>query len=190
MKIGAQLYTVREYTKDLKSLAETLKKVADIGYDSVQLSATCAFEAEWMAEQLKKNGLVCAVTHSDPNRILREPDKVAKEHKIFGCEYIGIGCAPNSFKNGYEDYLDFKEKFTEAARNLRTCGVTFAYHNHHMEFTRIVGENNERTIFEIMAEDFGDDITFILDTYWVQYAGADPAEYIEALTGRDRKSVV
>lgn len=30
MKIGAQLYTVRDYTKNLDDFAETLKKVADI----------------------------------------------------------------------------------------------------------------------------------------------------------------
>ena len=31
MRIGAQLYTVREYMKNLDDFAETLKKVADIG---------------------------------------------------------------------------------------------------------------------------------------------------------------
>ena len=38
MKIGAQLYTLRDSCKDLESFAETLKKVADIGYTTVQVS--------------------------------------------------------------------------------------------------------------------------------------------------------
>ena len=54
MQLGAQLYTVREFTKTLSGFSETLKKVADIGYRTVQVSGTCAFEAEWLAEQLKK----------------------------------------------------------------------------------------------------------------------------------------
>ena len=60
---GAQLYTLRNFCKTKEELAETLKRVADIGYTSVQLSGVCAYEPEWMAKQLKQNGLVCAVTH-------------------------------------------------------------------------------------------------------------------------------
>ena len=48
MEIGAQLYTVRSITQTLEGLAEALKKVADIGYKTVQLSATCPYDAEWM----------------------------------------------------------------------------------------------------------------------------------------------
>ena len=32
MIFGAQLYTVRDFAKDLDGFAETLKRVADIGY--------------------------------------------------------------------------------------------------------------------------------------------------------------
>jgi len=56
MKLGAQLYTVRAFTKDLDSFAETLKKVADMGYTSVQVSGTCEFNPAWLADELKKNG--------------------------------------------------------------------------------------------------------------------------------------
>ena len=59
MKIGAQLYSVHDYTKTLDGFSESLKKVADIGYTSVQVSGTCAYEPEWLAEQLKANGLTC-----------------------------------------------------------------------------------------------------------------------------------
>ena len=37
MKIGAQLFTVHDITKTLEDFSETLKKVADIGYTSVQV---------------------------------------------------------------------------------------------------------------------------------------------------------
>ena len=45
MELGAQLYTVRAFTQTLADFAETLKKVADIGYRTVQVSGTCAFDA-------------------------------------------------------------------------------------------------------------------------------------------------
>ena len=56
MEIGAQLFTVREACKNLDDFAESLKKVADIGYKTVQVSGTCDYEPQWLAEQLKKTG--------------------------------------------------------------------------------------------------------------------------------------
>ena len=38
LKLGAQLYTLREYTKSEDDFAGTIKKVADIGYKYVQVS--------------------------------------------------------------------------------------------------------------------------------------------------------
>ncbi len=46
MEIGAQFYTVRAFCQNLDDFAETLRKVADIGYKNVQISATCPFPAE------------------------------------------------------------------------------------------------------------------------------------------------
>lgn len=59
MIVGAQLYTVRDFCKTPEDLAETLKKIADIGYTSVQLSGTCAVKAEWLKKELDKNALIC-----------------------------------------------------------------------------------------------------------------------------------
>ena len=53
MVIGAQLYTVREFTKNLNDFEETLKKIADMGCRAIQVSGTCDFEAEWLAEKEK-----------------------------------------------------------------------------------------------------------------------------------------
>ena len=69
MEIGAQLYTVRSMTQTLEGLAEALKKVADIGYKTVQLSGTCPYDAEWMREQLARNGLCCVLTHTPVPRL-------------------------------------------------------------------------------------------------------------------------
>ena len=57
MQIGAQFYTLREHCKTLEDFAESLKRVADIGYRTVQISGVCAYEPEWLQEQLQKNGL-------------------------------------------------------------------------------------------------------------------------------------
>ena len=38
MNIGAQFFTIRDFCKTTEELAESLKRVADIGYKTIQLS--------------------------------------------------------------------------------------------------------------------------------------------------------
>ena len=67
MVIGAQLYTVTKFCQNLDDLSETLKKVADMGYTSVQLSGVCEYDPKWMKEQLDlihKTGFECFFTGS------------------------------------------------------------------------------------------------------------------------------
>lgn len=54
MKIGAQLFTVRDFCKNTDDFAKTLARIADIGYRYVQVSGTCEYDAEWLAGELQK----------------------------------------------------------------------------------------------------------------------------------------
>ena len=124
MKIGAQLYTIHDYTKDLKSLSESLKKIADIGYKTVQVSGTCPYEAKWLDEQLKTNGLECVITHIPEAKIIGETQTAIEEHKIFGCDTIGLGYY--DFKN--KSFEEFNDKFSNASKIIsdvyETTGIT------------------------------------------------------------------
>ena len=91
MKIGAQFFTVRDFCKDLNSLSESLKRVADIGYKTVQVSGTCKYEPEWLEEQLKKCDLKCVITHIPADDLIKNPTKVARDHYTFDCNYVGLG---------------------------------------------------------------------------------------------------
>lgn len=180
MEIGAQLYTVKDRTQTPEGLAETLKMVADIGYKNVQLSATCPFEAEWMKEQLRMNGLKCVLTHTPVPRLTGETDAVIGEHTIFGCDRIGLGWY--SFDEEKGDTFDhFTETFTHVIRRFHEQGKLFMYHNHDQEFKKIGG----KLILEKLAETYEPDaLGFTLDTFWVQAGGGDPAQWLEKLAGR------
>lgn len=181
MKIGAQLFTVRESCQDLPGFAEALRKVADIGYTTVQVSGTCEFEADWLKAELDKNGLKCVVTHTPPQKLQDELDKVCADHKVFGCHNIGLGYY--SFKNceSAEGYAQFLEVYKPIAKAIAENGMQFMYHNHNSEFRKL----NGKTLLRRMAEDFSpDEMGFILDTFWIQAGGADPCEYIREFKGR------
>lgn len=183
MKIGAQLYTVRELCRTLDDFAETLKRVADIGYKTVQVSGRpCEFTAEWLKEQLDKNGLECVLTHSAAARFTDELEQVIQEHDVFSCKYMGLGgCLFNDENEADGGYRNFVDTFTPLAKKMKENGKFFMYHNHDHEFKKLDG----KLIIERLAEDFpADCVGFTLDTFWVQAGGGDPAQWLERLSGR------
>ena len=181
MKIGAQFYTIRDFCKNLDDLALSMRKVADIGYTTIQLSATCEFDPQWMAQQLAATGLRCVVTHVAPTKLQEDTVKVCQDHKVYGCENVGLGFV--SFKKDpvEELYQNFVDTYKPVAKTIRDNGRYFMYHNHNSEFRKIDG----KPILRKMAEDFApDEMGFILDTFWIQAGGANPADCIREFAGR------
>lgn len=178
MEIGAQLYTVRDYCKDLDSLSETFKKIAEIGYKNIQMSGTCDYDPLWLKEQLDKNDLNCVLTHISRDKLEANPKQVALDHNVFNCKYVGLGYY--AF-NDDQKFEDFSKIFLPVAKQIKANGKYFMYHNHANEFQKI----NNRTIFDIISEQIpAQYMGFTLDTYWIQRGGGDPAQYIEKFSGR------
>ena len=177
MKIGAQMYTVRDYCKTLDSFADTLAKLADMGFKVVQISGTCPYEGEWVNEQLKKNGLECAITHNPYDEIIQSPAALVEKHKKFGCDFIGLGGLGRDKRTIY----DFIEEAKPAIKTIKEAGLHFSYHNHSEEFLVVDGTNE----LEKMAAAFTpDELSFTLDTHWAHAAGADPIQWLKKLEGR------
>ena len=183
MKIGAQLYSVHNFTKTPEGFSEALKKVADIGYTSVQVSGTCAYEPEWLAEQLKSCGLTCDLTHFSLDRVCENPEKVVAEHKVYGCKYIGLGSMPGmgGANTTHETIVSFVEKLRPITERITAAGGYYMYHNHDAEFKKYDGELAMDTLANgIAPENMG----FTLDTHWIKVGGYDPVEWFKKLAGR------
>lgn len=179
MELGAQLFTLRDFCKTLPDFAETLKKVADMGYKTVQVSGTCAYEADWLKAELEKNGLRCVLTHTPMDKIRDKTAQVIADHKTFGCEFVGIGCAPNCFAKGDEDWLELTGVIEAAAKPLADNGMRLMYHNHACEFQR---RADRRTYYEHLLE--YEHLGFTFDTFWAQWGGMTVTDLIRSLKGR------
>ena len=178
MQIGAQFFTLRDFCKDTDSFAESLKKVADIGYKTVQISGTCQYEPEWLKGELEKNGLECVLTHIPADKLQNDPAKVAKDHDVFNCKYVGLGSFGFNEEKNIDDFIRIYKPVTST---LKQAGKYFMYHNHDGEFKKF----NGKIVLENLAEAFSpDEMGFTLDTFWVQAGGGDPAQWIEKLSSR------
>ncbi len=180
--VGAQLYTVREFTQTPADVRKTFERVAQIGYRSVQVSGTCPMDAHELASIAKDTGLTIALTHTPYDRFVKELDKVMEEHAIFDCKIIGIGAMPAQFhESGEEGAEAFIRQFNPIAQELKKNGFIFGYHNHAFEFRKY----NGRYIFDRLVEETDPEaFQFILDTYWLQYGGMNPEKIIHRLKGR------
>lgn len=187
MKIGAQLYTVHDFTKDLDSLSESLKKVADMGYRTVQVSGTCKYDADWIREQLDKNGLECPLTHYDISAVADDTENVIDFHKKMGVKYIGIGGMRGLWGQEYKENPskvqdEFVRDYVPAAKKIKAADCYMMYHNHDREFSP---RPDGTLLLDYLSEKFSpDEMGFTLDVHWVKAGGQDPIEWLNKLNGR------
>ena len=173
MYLGAQLYTVRDYMKNEADFAETMRKIAAIGYKYVQVSGIGAVSAQAIAEAAEANGLKVVLTHTNPNNIRDNTEQVIADHDLFGCDGIGVGGTGDHSEAGY---LKFCEDMAPAIEKIKKAGKVFLYHNHRVEFQKYNGKYGLELILENSDPD---GLKLTLDTYWAVSGGIDVAAFIE-----------
>jgi sugar phosphate isomerase/epimerase len=176
----AQLYTLREYLKTNEDVFQTFKSVKSMGYNAVQVSGT-AVDPVVIREAADKEGLKICVTHIPFNTLSTDMEMVIKQHKLYGCKYVGIGSMPNEYRVSKEGYIKFAKEASEYGRILRDNGLQLIYHNHNFEFTKFDGILGMDILFQ---ETDPDAVHFEIDSYWVQAGGCDPVEWIKKMAGR------
>ncbi|MCL2057634.1 MAG: sugar phosphate isomerase/epimerase [Oscillospiraceae bacterium] len=181
MVLGAQMYNVRQFTQTEGDLDISLKKVAEIGYTTVQISGIGGgIPAERVRALCDKHGLAVVLTHMNADRIIYDTDAVIRENEIMGCDYIGIGMMPERYR--CDAWLErFPADYLPAARKIAAAGKQFMYHNHEFEFCKI----NGKRVMDFLMESFSpSEMGFTIDTYWVQAGGGDVCDWIAKLRGR------
>lgn len=188
MNIGAQLYSIRAFTQTESDFAASMEKVAKIGYRGIQLSGAGDFDAKTIRKICDDNGLQIVATHTNPQKVLTQTEKVIEEHQTMGAEYVGVGSMPGEYRGespdpsrGLEGVRRFIADFQRTARVIKEAGLRFTYHNHAFEFEKYEG----KLILEHLTDGFAvEELACVLDVYWVQAGGGDPALWLGKLHGR------
>lgn len=178
---AAQLFTVRAFTQDVPGFRDTLRKVAEIGYPTVQISAIGPIPAPEIKAALEENHLTCCVTHSSFDRMQTDLPAMIAEHQLFGCPLMGIGAMPEPYRDSAEGFREFARIIRPIAQELKENGMRLTYHNHSFEFQRFDGKLGIDILFE---ETDPEAVEFVLDSYWIQSGGCNPVDYIRKAQGR------
>ena len=182
MKLGAQFYSIRDNTTTPEDLKKSFESIKKIGYEVVQTSAICEIDASLLKAYSEEFGLPITCTHSPFDRIINDTEALIEEHKTYGCPTIGLGYMPNEYHGS--GIYEFVEVMREPLRKIKSAGLNLAYHNHAFEFEKVDG----KLIYDIMIDELPE-LDFIIDTYWVKYAGYDYLEYIKRLGSSRVKNV-
>lgn len=194
--IGLELYTVGEpLTKDP---AGTLKKIATIGYQEVEVSGFANLTPAALRKLIDAAGLKCPAAHLQFG--FKETAKVLEEAKALRVSYAassillpesdapaaggisGIMAKLNSLTA--DDFKRIAELANRIGEEAKKAGVQFAYHNHTHEFRDLGGGDTGYAI--LLAETDPAVVQFEADCGWMATAGADPIQYFERHPNRYR----
>ena len=181
VKIGAQLYTCREFTQTTEDFADCMKKVADIGYTSVQISAIGPIDPKEVARICQDNGLAVAATHRGWPEFLESLDELIDIHKLWGCNHPAVGGLPGEYR-GPDGIKQFVDELGPVAEALAKAGMDFSYHNHSHELIKHDGKTWLQTLYDAAPADI---LKAEIDTYWITHGGGDPVWWLNYCAGRE-----
>ncbi|NLO46263.1 MAG: sugar phosphate isomerase/epimerase [Clostridiales bacterium] len=182
IKLGAQLFTLRDYIQTYEDTEKTFEFLKNEGINVAQISGIGPIEPEKVAELVARFDLDICITHKPFERMQNDLDNLIEEHKMINCPSIGIGSMPSQYRGSLEGLREFIKEANEIGARMREKGIQFAYHNHAFEFERMA---DGRTIMDTLVEDTDSDcVHFILDTHWLQTGGVNPPDYIRKIGRR------
>ena len=179
LQVALELYTVRDETGH--DFAGTLQRVADIGYAGVEFAGYGNLNSTAMAALLAQTRLKAASTHLGLDA-LEGPQLDASIGfcKDIGCPYIVLPSFPKEYRT-QEGIRALAPRLDAIGRRCQEQGMTFGYHNHDFEFTRV----GAISLLDSLLQNTDPSLVKIeLDVYWAAYAGIDPVSYLQVLADR------
>ncbi len=183
-EFGLQLFSVRDHmTETEQGVKEAFIELAKMGYTQAQTAGTYDFiSPEKFAYYANEAGIKIVGTHYSWDRIKNDVEGTVAYHKALGTTNVGIGGMPGEAWASVEALKVFIDEFNACAKEYSKHGMKLTYHNHSFEFRRM---SDGRTVFDHLIEGFDkQNVSFVLDTYWLQHGGVDVREMIEILAGR------
>jgi sugar phosphate isomerase/epimerase len=168
MKIGVQLYTVRDdMAKDPEG---TLQKIGQMGYRFVETAGFAGRSAKEFAKLLADNGLSACGMHVGLEDCESNLSKLLEDATALNCPYLIVPWVPESaYKDGWDR---LGERLQAIGERVGAAGKGFAYHNHAFEFVDVQGKTGFDILFSAACPDC---LLAEMDLWWAYCGMRDPA---------------
>lgn len=186
--IALILYTLREFADSTEEAATTLKRVREMGYENIQVSAQLfiSLDPGQMRQLADDAGLKIIGAHVNCDNMVENLQAEIDRIHTYGAAYMAIP----SFhaENGTADeWKAFAGQCNEIGARLKEENIHLQYHNHAHEFEKlaVVDGQGGRTGFDIlMAETDPNLLQSELDLAWVSRGAYDPVVILNQVAGR------
>lgn len=206
--LGLQIYSLQDELYD--DVPKRMKKLKEMGYTNLELAGynkgkigkVDMMEFKKMADDA---GLKIVSSHVNPSlegvpwlqkytkELMPQIDEywkvTADDHAKLGCKYLIQPMMPTC--ESHEEAALLCDIFNSAGRIVKAAGMPFGYHNHNMEFHRVIkpeDRNKKYNFWEKPGDQIfdlflaGTDpslVMFEMDVYWTVMGQNDPVEYMK-----------
>ena len=178
-----QMYTLRNFMKTPEALDETLSRVAEMGYENVQITPPAFTNAVELAKLLKSKGLKADSAICTVYKIPESIDQIARDAEVLETDVLRTDSIRQEDRSSIEGYRSFARHLNDCGKLLRQKGLDFMYHFHAFEFIDL-GET--RGIDILLGETDPEYVMFQPDVFWLTAAGTEPSRSLEMFRGRAR----
>lgn len=181
--IGLQLYTLRnELQRDTPG---TIRAVAAAGYKQGEMFGFP--NCDPVIAAARDAGLELHSSHFEWDSVVNPKDesysefqRILEKAKGIGLSHLVIPYLAEQNRKTLDDYKKVADHANRAAALARKVGIQLSYHNHAFEFEPKDGG----TGFDVFRSEFGPEMQFELDIFWVKVGGEEPLELMKTLSGR------
>ncbi len=185
--LGLQLYTVRaDLAKDYEG---TLKQIKAAGVRKVQANLTMSGKTS--ADQRKlydSMGLIWDSVHAGGDALRNTPEATIDEAKAAGiknitCSFPLYPADRATIMKGpaVDDWKKNADAFNKVGALCKKAGLSFAYHNHNLEFRKI----GDVVPYDLLLKETDPALVGMeMDIGWVVAGGADPVAYLTKYPSR------
>jgi sugar phosphate isomerase/epimerase len=189
MPIGFQVWTVKESL--VEDFAGTLKKMAGLGYQSMEMCSPPGYEssgfgplmklkAKEMKQIINDAGLICPSSHYGMSELREHLD----ERITFALESGQTQMILSSFgipENAtLDDWLKAADELNKMGLKAKVAGIQMGFHNHHGEFQQI----NGTLIYDALMKQFDPEYVKMQFQVAVINIGYKASEYFIKYPGR------
>jgi sugar phosphate isomerase/epimerase len=186
--IGLQLYTIRDAMAT--DIPGSLKKVADYGYNFVELADYTngkfyGYEPAEFKKLVNDLGMEIISSHTQVEGAgvtIESAKKMAEDHAKIGAKYCIQPWIVEEMRTTISSYERMAANWNEIGKVMKEFGLQFGYHNHNFEFNTVEGKV---PYFDVMLAELDKNlVTMELDLFWTTKAGHNPVDIIKKYPGR------
>jgi sugar phosphate isomerase/epimerase len=206
MPLGFQVWTVKDML--VKDFPGTLKMIAGMGYQSVEMCSPPGYESSGFgplmklkAPEMKKiindAGLICPSSHYGMEELRKHLDERIGFALASGQTQMILSSFGLSEKATISDWLKAADELNIIGEKVKKAGLQMGYHNHHMEFGKIDGA----LIYDALMNQFDPkyikmqfqvaviSIGYKASTYFTKYPGRFISAHLADWSSAEKKSV-